>query len=436
MPQISIIIPVFNAWQMTRNCLRSLASTTQGLDCEIILVDNGSTDITPRGAPFLGSQLFGQCFKYIRNEKNINYGPANNQAAKLAAGQFLLLLNNDTELLPGWHGPLLKDFHDFQNIGATGPLLLYPATEPFGRTVQHLGIAVSPDMWFKHLYEGIPETSPLAQKRRFFQAITGACLLLPRKLFLDMGMFDEKFVNGLEDVDLCARLKQKGFRCTVNPAARVIHHTSQSSGRFDHDADNFLYLSEKSWHLLEPDIHRHFLNDGMIPEVTPWLALRAALRPDIAARLNKLLPILDYEHLRSFIIDQPLWQNGWDAFLKMSQNKHCIIPLHETYFRFFKDPETAAQLCSLAIEKDAVNAAEQWLRIVASFCQPIETYAELSQKCSRWFAKCGLANLADKALNWHNDEELFRQQKLLPLQKNHAELRKCLQKASSITHKF
>ena len=223
---LSIIIPVYNQWELTRACLKALASTTKDVFIEVIVIDNASTDVTPQACPLLGKQLFGDAFRYIRCQSNINFGPASNIGAKMAVGEFLIFLNNDTVPLPGWYQPLIDDFSRFPNIAASGPLLLYPKSEPFGHTVQHLGVFVSPFLKVGHLYEGIPAESPLAHKRRFFQIITGACMVIPRKLFIAVGLFDEEFINGFEDVELCLRLRQQGYRMTVNPKAKVIHHTS------------------------------------------------------------------------------------------------------------------------------------------------------------------------------------------------------------------
>ncbi len=183
----SIIIPVFNQWELTRACLKALASTIKDKSVEVIVVDNASTDVTQEACPFLGKQLFGNTFRYFRCTNNMNFGPASNIGAAMAVGEYLIFLNNDTVPLPGWYQPLIDDFSRFSKIAATGPLLLYPKSEPFGHTIQHLGVVVSPFLKVGHLYEGIPADSPLARKRRFFQIITGACMVIPASCSLPWG---------------------------------------------------------------------------------------------------------------------------------------------------------------------------------------------------------------------------------------------------------
>ena len=144
MIEASIVIPVYNKWDLTRNCLKSIASNTDKSKIEIIVVDNASTDVTQNGCSFLGKQLFGDAFHYIRNEINRNFAGASNQGAEFAQGEFVIFLNNDTEVQPGWYQPLINDFSAHPDIAATGPLLVYPDETLLGRTVQHLGIFISP----------------------------------------------------------------------------------------------------------------------------------------------------------------------------------------------------------------------------------------------------------------------------------------------------
>lgn len=270
MASVSIIIPVFNQWDLTRACLRSIKSTAPAESVEVILVDNASTDVTPKAAPFLGKELFGNYFAYIRNDDNRNFAGASNQGAASASGGFLFFLNNDTVLLPGWLGPLLEDFTQYPDLAGTGPLLLYPEKPLVGHTVQHLGVAVSPFRNVNHLYEGIPAASPLARKRRFFQIITAACMMMPRDLFHKMDGFDERYRNGFEDVDLCARLSASGYRFTVNPDARVIHYQGQSAGRSAAEAENSKRMQRKVLHLLKPDKSRFLEDDGMGLGLNGW----------------------------------------------------------------------------------------------------------------------------------------------------------------------
>src|SRR6516165_5194774 len=117
MPEISIIIPVFNCLALTQACLKSLEETIGfRADFEVILIDNASTDGTPEWLATLPAPRY----RVIRNEINLGYAGANNAAARLAEGRLLLLLNNDTVLLPGWLEPMLRVLAHAQKAGLVG----------------------------------------------------------------------------------------------------------------------------------------------------------------------------------------------------------------------------------------------------------------------------------------------------------------------------
>ena len=264
MIESSIVIPVYNKWELTEACLKSIAAHTDIAKIEVIVVDNASTDGTREYCSLLGKQLFGAAFHYARNPENRNFAGASNQGAELANGAFVLFLNNDTEVQPGWYQPLIDDFSAYPNLAATGPLLVYPTLSPLGRTIQHLGTVISPIFQLAHLYSGIPVASPLVRRRRFFQAITAACLVVRKDLFLEAGKFDEKFINGFEDVDLCARLCGLGYQLTVNPDSIVVHYESQTTGRLEHEEANGFLLMKKSLFSLLPDWHMHADRDKLL----------------------------------------------------------------------------------------------------------------------------------------------------------------------------
>ena len=106
---VSVIIPVFNNWELTRQCLVGLAENSPpGL--EVVVVDNGSSDETAENLESFGQGLFSGHFRRIRFEENRNFAPACNAGARSARTDFLFFLNNDTLILPGWLPPLLASF--------------------------------------------------------------------------------------------------------------------------------------------------------------------------------------------------------------------------------------------------------------------------------------------------------------------------------------
>lgn len=404
----SIIIPVYNQWKFTETCLTTLAATLAGKAVEVIVIDNASRDGTQTHCPALGQQLFGDAFRYHRCERNLNFGPGSNLGARMACGEYLIFLNNDTELLPGWYEPLLADFAAYPDIAATGPVLLYPATEPFGPTVQHLGVYVSPTFTVGHLYEGIPAASPLAAQRRFFQIITAACMVMRRSVFLDVGMFDEHFINGFEDVDICARLSDKGYRMTVNPASRIIHHSSQTAGRYDHDAENARYLAAHAQALLAPDWHILCHKDGMELRLTPWLLLKPFLPSALCQRLDRLTAKTSFTKLCSVLVEHPYWESGWLALLNKAENPALRTALHLSLHKLHTSPEHALAMYTDACQAQDMCTAETALNNFTSFCKPWEAYLFQAKTKRTWCTHIGLDAMTAQFTDWLNRAETSR----------------------------
>lgn len=227
-PQISIVIPTFNNLSLTRQCLDSiLGNTPQGL-FEILVVDNGSTDGT---VAFLNeTQMHGR-LRFISNSINLGFAHACNQGAATARSKYVLFLNNDTSVTSGWANALLEAGQR-PGVGVVGAKLLYP-----DGTVQHAGIGWIngvPDHPHRHSDSAAPEVNI----PRDLDMVTGACFFMPRALFLQLGGFDETYRNGVEDVDLCLRVRAAGYRVLYEPKAVVSHYEGKTQGRFDHVTEN------------------------------------------------------------------------------------------------------------------------------------------------------------------------------------------------------
>ena len=203
----SVIVPLFNRCDLTEKCLLSLLDET--LDpFDLVLVDNASTDNTT---------LIDVT---IRNPENYGFARACNQGADRASGDFIVFLNNDTEVHEGWLEALLKPFED-PDVGITGGLLLYPSGD-----VQHAGVTVN----FERPYgcEAKNITHDLGVGDYDCAAVTGACLAIRAGLFHELGGFDEGYWNGYEDIDLCLKATAEGWRIVFTPDCVVTHLESQS----------------------------------------------------------------------------------------------------------------------------------------------------------------------------------------------------------------
>lgn len=390
----SIIIPVYNNWELTRTCLKSLAATLDKSKVQVIVVDNASTDVTSKGCPFLGEALFGEGFKYLRNETNRNFAGASNDGADAAAGEFLIFLNNDTKALPGWYEPLLADFSVYSDLAATGPLLLYPDETPFGRLAQHLGVLVSPFMRFGHLYQGIPAASPLAKERRFFQAITAACMVIKKALFLETGKFDENYVNGFEDVDLCGRLLATGRRFTVNPESVVLHYESKSEGRNKKEEENFARLWHTTAKYFKPDWEKLIRPDNLRLSVNEWLHLQPTLETPLLKELNAGLANFSREELKNTLFDLVYWEDGWRRYLELTDDPSEWRETFKIFFKFFKNPPNAALAVTMGRKSRDKELTLLGSRALRFFRATPETYLKNARYAVEKCREEGLEDLA------------------------------------------
>lgn len=235
--EISFIIPLFNRLDLTRPCLESLrASLPGGLSHEIILVDDGSTDGTRSWIVNLPSPAFVVIF----NDHRGGYAHASNRGARIARGRMLALLNNDLVFEAGWLEPMLAAFSRRRDVGIVGNRQVRADNEE----LDHAGIIVNLNGKPEHLNRSqrIP-LKPFGYSQR--PAVTGACCLVPRQLFLELGGFDERFQNGGEDIDLCFQMRARQLKVLVANRSVVRHHISASPGRKDNDEQNSRRLCGK-----------------------------------------------------------------------------------------------------------------------------------------------------------------------------------------------
>ena len=221
-PRVSIVVPCYNKAELTLACLQSLQATTDPALYEVILVDNGSEDATVNLGRAEGPRL-----RVVRNEQNTGFGPACNQGAALARGEFILFLNNDTILLPGWLEPLVGAMDEDAELGAVQPKLLYPD----GRLNDAGGLVFGGgEPWVYG--KGFPEPdAPQFSCRRAPDYASGACLLVRRRAFADVGGFDDRYAPAYyEDTDLSFSLRSAGWKVLYEPASKVVHVEGGTAG--------------------------------------------------------------------------------------------------------------------------------------------------------------------------------------------------------------
>ena len=234
---MSIIIPTKDAPEMLGRCLKSVSEKTSYPKFEVILMDNETTDER-------SLQLMQQYpVRRLPCPNPFNFSRANNQGAIAAAGDFLVFLNNDTEIVAvDWLEHLLY-YAEQPEVGAAGALLIYE-----DRTVQHAGVALGMRGTADHVMRGFPMgvdgyAGSLACAREV-SAVTAACLMMRKSLFHEIGGFSEHFFTAYQDVDLCLRLRERGLRCIFTPQALVVHHESVSRRNYYDMIDRTLLLDQ------------------------------------------------------------------------------------------------------------------------------------------------------------------------------------------------
>jgi len=217
----SVIIPVFNKAEFTFQCLRSLVREVDFGETEVIVVDNASTDETPE----LLSHFEG-FVRVIRNDENRGFVDACNQGAAASRGRYLVFLNNDTVVLPGWLEALVETAERDQTAGAVGSMFLYPD----GRIQEAGAVVWSNGEAFHYGWGRSPEDRRFTFAREV-DYCSGASLLVRRELFERLGGFDRRYAPAYyEDTDLCMGVRSLGYRVVYQPHSRLYHFEGGTAG--------------------------------------------------------------------------------------------------------------------------------------------------------------------------------------------------------------
>ncbi len=236
---VSIIIPTKDKAELLRACLGTLLTRTGYPRYEIILLDTGSTE--PETKRYYNQLEAESRIRVIFISGPFNYHRVNNAGVKQARGELLLFLNNDTEILdPDWLDEM-AGWAARPEIGVVGAKLLRP-----DGTLQHAGIIMGLLGHGSHIFDGGTDGRYTyfgsTEWYRNYLAVTGACLMMRRQVFEELGGFDETYEVGYGDIEICLRAYRKGYRNVYTPFARLLHREGGSRG-FDLPANDVLRAS-------------------------------------------------------------------------------------------------------------------------------------------------------------------------------------------------
>ncbi len=224
-PDVSIVLVLYNQAELTFGCLASINETLAGGDIgiEVVIVDNWSTDRTDE----LLRRIEGGTI--LRNQANLHFLKAVNQAVKIATGRTILLLNNDAQLLPGAVASALRTLDSAPDIGAVGGRIILP-----DGVLQEAGSIIWRDGACTGYGRGEDPNTPDYMFQRDVDYCSAAFLLTPASVFRELGGFDERFAPAYyEETDYCVRLWKSGRRVVFDPDAAIVHYEFASSGTGD-----------------------------------------------------------------------------------------------------------------------------------------------------------------------------------------------------------
>ena len=243
--KVSIIIPMKDKAKITKRCLESIYNKCTYKNFEVILVDNRSLEKDTFDMISFYENKYDN-FKCIRLECEFNYSYINNEAVRHATGDYLLFLNNDTEVLTPDFTEWMLGYARLDHVGCVGIKLLYP-----DKLVQHAGVVLGYGGVAGHIYVALSYNDNglfgrLVQPYNY-SAVTAACLMVKKEKFNDVGGFDEKLKVALNDADLNLKLLSKGYYNVCLSNVEMIHYESKSRGYEASSEKHNRFLKEQEY---------------------------------------------------------------------------------------------------------------------------------------------------------------------------------------------
>jgi GT2 family glycosyltransferase len=243
-PRVSIIVPVFNQFILTIECLAAIKRHPQMTSFELLLVDDASTDETKTVLPSISG------LQYLRNVSNLGYLHSCNSAIQLARGDYVYFLNNDTQVQKDWLDPLVARLDAMPTIGVVGSMLLFPD----GRLQEAGARLITPadknqgELIGELIGLGCATSDPSYQFAREVEYCSGASLMVRRDLLTTMDGLDTRYAPAyFEDADLAYSARRAGYRVYYEPLSEVVHHLSASVSRNSNYKKNLVARNAKAF---------------------------------------------------------------------------------------------------------------------------------------------------------------------------------------------
>ena len=302
---VSIIIPTCASRGLIRTCIESLRNISTYKNIEIICVDNIADNASQWKA-----WLNNNCDIVVETSEKFNWSRFNNVAAQEASGSYLLFLNDDIEVFqPDWLEAMLEPAQH-ESVGVVGPQLLYP-----DRKVQHAGMFLADRTTARHSFRFCAEDDPgyfgLALTQRDVIAVTGACMLVKKSTFEDIGGFDEAHSVINNDLDFCLKVNEQNLRCIYTPFAGLIHHelASRKDVEDEHDGEMFDLRWGSRIARGDPYFHPAFdrNSDSYQPDPEPTEIIFAG-HPTFQAEAVERILAVKVDHIGDFVTAFPAFR--------------------------------------------------------------------------------------------------------------------------------
>lgn len=261
-PLVSAIVLNYRSHRDTVQCAEALLGQTIADRMEILVTDNHSDD---ESMGFIRAHLQGrERVTIVETRANLGYGKGNNEAAKLARGEYLLIINPDNTLPPDGVESMLAYLRDHPDTGVVGPALVYPdgtvrpSARPFPTPADLFRKRLNPAGW--HAAFELKRRQEQTKDAIDVDWMVGACLLMKTSLYRSLGGFDERFFLFFEDIDLCRRIRAAGKRVVYLPRISVLDRKGRLSG-----SSIFSLLTRKTTRIHVASAVKYFLKWGLSP---------------------------------------------------------------------------------------------------------------------------------------------------------------------------
>lgn len=227
--KVTVVIPTRDLGSVLDTCLKSIFTKTSYENFEVLVIDNGSKEKETQIVFESWLKQEPDRFRCLTLDIPFNFSRINNYAVDNSEGEYILLLNNDTEVIESDWMTAMVEQAQRPSIGAVGAMLLFP-----DNTIQHAGIVLGIGGFAGHSHKYMSADTAgyyfQPQTINNYSAVTGACLMCRRETFLEVGGLDERFTVALNDVDFCLKLQASGYRNLSLPHVRLYHYESKSRG--------------------------------------------------------------------------------------------------------------------------------------------------------------------------------------------------------------